>query len=161
LEEYVGVLHWRDVGGSRPVVSDGRDMVFSDTHFPQLQMVGVGVPGGGVEPQGGGPPRPPMSARSRDDSDPLAASTFRCSDHLSPSMDFQATGNEIVPFNFSAMVVRDDRLKYGRSCSLHLQCLCSVIFFFNSRCRVWVKLGLHHESHSSGRWYTSCPGTRG
>jgi hypothetical protein len=71
-------------------------MVFDGTRFPQLQMVRVGVPGGGVESRGGGPPRSQMSARSRDDSDPLAASTFRCSDHLSSSMDFQATGKEIV-----------------------------------------------------------------
>jgi hypothetical protein len=129
LEEYIVVLHWRGAGGSRPVASDGQDMVFGGTRIPQLQMVGVGVPSGGVEPRGGGPPRPPMLARSRDDSDPLAASTFRCSGHLSPSMDFQAAGNEIVPFNFSAVVVRDDRLKSGWSCSLHLQYLCSAIFF--------------------------------
>jgi hypothetical protein len=95
---------------SRLAASDGLNMVSSDAHFPQWQIVGVGVLGGRVELRSGGPPRPQLLACSGDDSDPLAASTFRCSDHLSPSMDLQRLVMKLTPsFNFSAVVVRDRR----------------------------------------------------
>jgi hypothetical protein len=58
---------------SRPVASDGQDMVFGSASFPQLQMVGVGVPSGGFELRRGG--KPTLSSRD----------TF--SAHLQPSGD--------------------------------------------------------------------------
>lgn len=76
---------------ARLAASDGRDMVTSGTRFPH----GLG---GGVDLRGGGAPWPPMSARSGDESDPLAPSMFRCSDELSPSIHLQATGNDMDLF---------------------------------------------------------------
>jgi hypothetical protein len=133
LKEYIAVLHCVALAAQEQLLRTVTIWCSAAHVSHQLHMVGVGVPVGGVEPRGGGLPRPPMSARSRDDSDPLAASTFRCSDYLPPSMDFQATGNEIVPFNFSAVVVRDDGLNLVTVLFATPQCLCSTIFSIPDR----------------------------